>query len=48
MAERMTNTSAPAEIVANPPRRNRALLGLSVLAWLAWLGFLIWLAWATG
>jgi len=32
-------------IVAHPPRPNRVLLAISMLAWCAWLGFLIWLAW---
>jgi hypothetical protein len=43
----MAKQRPTAEILpaANPPRPNRLLLALSVLAWFAWLGFLIWLAW---
>jgi hypothetical protein len=49
MAKQSTSAAEPytppQPIAADPPQRNRVLLGLSVLAWLAWLGFLIWLAW---
>jgi hypothetical protein len=39
------DSKGSAAVVADPPRKNRALLAVSVVLWVGWLGVLVFLAW---